>query len=117
MSRSRIVFASGWFVSSCQRSSHQRKEKDRGLCVSSLPRDARQEDETDLWTKRQRAEDRREFKAVEKKLNESCFGFLFHGSAGCLRTTNPILQMRNYNSKREDLEEEDQGEDERNVIL
>jgi len=25
--------------------------------------------------------------------------------------------MRNYNSKREDLEEEDQGEDERNVIL
>ena len=24
---------------------------------------------------------------------------------------------RNYNSKREDLEEEDQGEDERNVIL
>ena len=26
-------------------------------------------------------------------------------------------QMKNYNSKREDLEEEDQGEDERNVIL
>jgi len=25
--------------------------------------------------------------------------------------------MKNYNSKREDLEEEDQGEDERNVIL
>ena len=24
---------------------------------------------------------------------------------------------KNYNSKREDLEEEDQGEDERNVIL
>ena len=26
-------------------------------------------------------------------------------------------KMKNYNSKREDLEEEDQGEDERNVIL
>jgi len=26
-------------------------------------------------------------------------------------------RMENYNSKREDLEEEDQGEDERNVIL
>ena len=26
-------------------------------------------------------------------------------------------EMKNYNSKREDLEEEDQGEDERNVIL
>ena len=25
--------------------------------------------------------------------------------------------MKNYNSKREELEEEDQGEDERNVIL
>jgi len=25
--------------------------------------------------------------------------------------------MKNYNSKREDLEEEDQGKDERNVIL
>ena len=27
------------------------------------------------------------------------------------------LEEKNYNSKREDLEEEDQGEDERNVIL
>jgi len=26
-------------------------------------------------------------------------------------------EIKNYNSKREDLEEEDQGEDERNVIL
>ena len=26
-------------------------------------------------------------------------------------------EQENYNSKREDLEEEDQGEDERNVIL
>ena len=26
-------------------------------------------------------------------------------------------RKKNYNSKREDLEEEDQGEDERNVIL
>jgi len=26
-------------------------------------------------------------------------------------------EKKNYNSKREDLEEEDQGEDERNVIL
>ena len=26
-------------------------------------------------------------------------------------------QKKNYNSKKEDLEEEDQGEDERNVIL
>jgi len=28
-----------------------------------------------------------------------------------------LLYNENYNSKREDLEEEDQGEDERNVIL
>jgi hypothetical protein len=28
-----------------------------------------------------------------------------------------VQENRNYNSKREDLEEEDQGEDERNVIL
>jgi hypothetical protein len=28
-----------------------------------------------------------------------------------------LQENRNYNSKREDLEEEDQGEDERNVIL
>ena len=28
-----------------------------------------------------------------------------------------ILEQENYNSKREDLEEEDQREDERNVIL
>ena len=27
------------------------------------------------------------------------------------------MEMKNYNSKREDLEEEDQREDERNVIL
>ena len=27
------------------------------------------------------------------------------------------FEMKNYNSKREELEEEDQGEDERNVIL
>jgi len=27
------------------------------------------------------------------------------------------MKEKNYNSKREDLEEEDQGEDERNVIL
>ena len=27
------------------------------------------------------------------------------------------IRKKNYNSKREDLEEEDQGEDERNVIL
>jgi len=27
------------------------------------------------------------------------------------------MKKKNYNSKREDLEEEDQGEDERNVIL
>ena len=30
---------------------------------------------------------------------------------------NVIKDNENYNSKREDLEEEDQGEDERNVIL
>ena len=28
-----------------------------------------------------------------------------------------LKKKKNYNSKREDLEEEDQGEDERNVIL
>jgi len=28
-----------------------------------------------------------------------------------------MFEMKNYNSKREELEEEDQGEDERNVIL
>ena len=28
-----------------------------------------------------------------------------------------IFEMKNYNSKREELEEEDQREDERNVIL
>ena len=27
------------------------------------------------------------------------------------------FEMKNYNSKREELEQEDQGEDERNVIL
>ena len=39
-------------------------------------------------------------------------------TAGSLFTA-PFLQMikKNYNSKKEDLEEEDQGEDERNVIL
>ena len=30
---------------------------------------------------------------------------------------NSKEEIKNYNSKREDLEEEDQGEDERNVIL
>ena len=30
---------------------------------------------------------------------------------------NQRKKKKNYNSKREDLEEEDQGEDERNVIL
>ena len=36
-----------------------------------------------------------------------------------LRYSQRIMknEMKNYNSKREDLEEEDQGEDERNVIL
>ena len=29
---------------------------------------------------------------------------------------NDIINIKNYNSKREELEEEDQGEDERNVI-
>ena len=33
------------------------------------------------------------------------------------REKNPNKEMKNYNSKKEDLEEEDQGEDERNVIL
>ena len=32
-------------------------------------------------------------------------------------TNKKIDEMKNYNSKREELEEEDQGEDERNVIL
>ena len=41
------------------------------------------------WTKRQRAEDRREFKAVEKKLNESCFGFLGYR----LRTIHLVLRF------------------------
>ena len=30
---------------------------------------------------------------------------------------NPNKEMKNYNSKKEDLEEEDQRQDERNVIL
>jgi len=45
--------------------------------------------------------------------------FLFVFGLGLLTgiMINPKRKMRNYNSKREDLEEEDQGEDERNVIL
>ena len=38
-----------------------------------------------------------------------CNGRCFH--------RRDLASNRNYNSKREDLEEEDQGEDERNVIL
>ena len=34
-----------------------------------------------------------------------------------LKSKNSFEEIKNYNSKREDLEEEDQGEDERNVIL
>jgi len=33
------------------------------------------------------------------------------------REKNPNKEMKNYNSKKEDLEEEDQRQDERNVIL
>ena len=46
---------------------------------------------------------------------------LFFGTTDNEREVSMILGvnplMKNYNSKREDLEEEDRGEDERNVIL
>ena len=42
----------------------------------------------------------------------------FHFAAGRYRSHLTLKsQKKNYNSKKEDLEEEDQGEDERNVIL
>jgi hypothetical protein len=44
-----------------------------------------------------------------------CFSFVIN--IGKTRTHQKKEDNENYNSKREDLEEEDQGEDERNVIL
>ena len=46
---------------------------------------------------------------------EVCFCIVF--TTGSHRLMLGLHDNKNYNSKREDLEEEDQGEDERNVIL
>ena len=43
-------------------------------------------------------------------------GFCIVFTTGSHRLMLGLHDNKNYNSKREDLEEEDQGEDERNVI-
>ena len=53
----------------------------------------------------------------ENPLETECFG-----KWRCVQTRQAVgkekeKEKKNYNSKREDLEEEDQGEDERNEIL
>ena len=49
---------------------------------------------------------------IEKRKNDFIIPFL-----RLKLRENKIYEQENYNSKKEDLEEEDQREDERNVIL